>query len=274
MSADDQAPSPNEGNPYGAALREARMAAGLSQAAMGSLIPCSESLIGLIERGKRKPTRNFTLSAETVLNLGGELLRLLSSATVVSAPKWFREWPKVEENAHTIRTWQPLVIPGLLQTPAYARAILGAEPGVTHTWIEETVATRLHRQRVFERKEPPMYWALLDECALIRPVGGTDVMREQLEHLLTMMATPFVSIQIVPLSVGATPGLLGGFALAKGVGMPDHISLEDAAQGSVSDREETVRKVNLRYDAIHKWAHPIHVSERLVREVAARYENH
>jgi hypothetical protein len=59
----------------------------------------------------------------------------------------------------------------------------------------------------------------------------------------------------------------------KGVGMPDHISLEDAAQGSVSDREETVRKVNLRYDAIHKWAHPIHVSERLVREVAARYEN-
>lgn len=119
-----------------------------------------------------------------------------------------------------------------------------------------------------------MYWALLDECALIRPIGGTDVMREQLEHLLTMMATPFISIQIVPLSVGATPGLLGGFALAKGAGMPDHISLEDAAQGSVSDREETVRKVNLRYDAIHKWAHPIHVSERLVREVAARYENH
>jgi len=249
------------------------MLAGLSQAAMGALVPCSESLIGLIERGRRKPTRKFTLSAETVLDLNGELLRLLPSATGVSAPKWFRQWPGVEENAHTIRTWQPLVVPGLLQTPAYARAILGAEPGATQAWIEETVATRLQRQAVFERQEPPMYWALLDECALIRPIGGANVMREQLEHLLTMMATPFISIQIVPLNVGATPGLLGGFALAKGSGMPDHVSLEDAAQGSVSDREETVRRVSLRYDAIHKWAHPIHVSERLVREVAARYED-
>jgi transcriptional regulator with XRE-family HTH domain len=273
MSVDEQAPSPDEQNSYGAALKEARTAAGLSQTAMGELIPCSESLVGLIERGKRKPTRQFTLAAETALDLNGELLRLLPGTKVVSAPKWFREWPRVEENAHTIRTWQPLVVPGLLQTAAYARAILSAEPGVTQDWIEETVETRLQRQAVFDRNEPPMYWALLDECALIRPIGGADVMREQLEHLLKMMATPFVSIQIVPLSVGATPGLLGGFAFAQGAGMPDHISLEDAAQGSVTDREEIVRKVSLRYDAIHKWAHPIHVSERLVREVAAKYED-
>jgi len=273
MSVDEQALSPDGQNSYGAVLKEARMAAGLSQTAMGTLIPCSESLVGLIERGKRNPTRQFTLAAETALDLNGELLRLLPITKVMSAPKWFREWPRVEENAHTIRTWQPLVVPGLLQTAAYARAILSAEPGVTQDWIEETVVTRLQRQAVFDRDKPPMYWALLDECALIRPIGGADVMREQLEHLLKMMATPFVSIQIVPLGVGATPGLLGGFAFAQGDGMPDHISLEDAAQGSVSNREETVRKVSLRYDAIHKWAHPIHVSERLVREVAAKYED-
>lgn len=272
MSVDEQALSSDEQNSYGAVLKEARRTVGLSQMAMGALIPCSESLIGLIERGKRNPTRQFTLAAETALDLNGELLRLLPISRR-SGPKWFREWPKVEENAHTIRTWQPLVVPGLLQTAAYARAILSAEPGVTEDWIEEAVATRLQRQAVFDRDKPPMYWALLDECVLIRPVGGAEVMREQLEHLLKMMATPFVSIQIVPLGVGATPGLLGGFSLAKGDGMPDHIYLDNAAQGSVSDREETVQAVNLRYDAIHKWAHPIHVSERLVREVAARYED-
>lgn len=268
---DVQLESQDEGKAYGAVLRRARQEAGLSQAALGALIPCSESLVGLIERGLRRPTRRFTGAAENALGLSGDLLRLLPGAKVVSTPKWFREWPRVEESAHTIRTWEPLVVPGLLQTPRYARAILAAEPGVTEEWIEEALAARLRRQAVLDRNEPPMYWVLLDECALRRPIGDTEIMREQLAHLVTMMGAerPCVSIQIVPLNVGATAGLLGGFAIAQGDGMPDHVYIETAVQGSVSDREETVRRVSLRYDAIHKWAHPVHMSERLVREVAA-----
>jgi hypothetical protein len=146
--------------------------------------------------------------------LNGELFELLPNTTVMSTPKWFSHWPKVEEKAHTIRTWEPLVIPGLLQTARYARAILSAEPGATEEWIEDAVETRLRRQYVFERENPPMYWALIDECALLRPVGGKEVMREQLEHLLRMGERPTVSFQIVPLEVGATAGLLGGFAIA------------------------------------------------------------
>jgi transcriptional regulator with XRE-family HTH domain len=271
-AGDEQHEAGDEENAYGAVLRTARNAGKLSQAALGAMVPCSESLVGLVERGHRRPTRGFTIAVENALSLKGELLRLLPSTKVVSGPKWFREWPRVEEKAHTIRTWEPLVIPGLLQTARYARAILAAEPGATEEWIEEALATRLQRQAVLERKEPPMYWALLDECALLRPVGGVEVMREQLEHLVTMMGDehPCVSVQVVPLSVGATAGLLGGFAIAQGDGMSDHVYLESAVQGAVSDREETVRRVSLKYDAIHKWAHPIHVSERLVREVAAK----
>ncbi|TMR98708.1 helix-turn-helix domain-containing protein [Nonomuraea basaltis] len=259
---------------YGKLLKKARNTAGLSQMALGHLLSCSESLVGLIERGKRRPTKKFTLAAEAVLGLNGELLRLLPNTAVMSVPKWFSEWPKAEEKAHTIRTWQPLVVPGLLQTARYARAMLSAAPGATEQWIEEAVETRLRRQSVFEREDPPMYWALLDECVLLRPVGGKDVMREQLKHLLKIAERPNVSFQVVPLEVGATAGVLGGFALAQGDGMPDHVYLEDAVQGSVSAREETVRRVNVIYDAIHKWAHPIHVSQRLVREVAAKYEDH
>ncbi|MBE1588542.1 Scr1 family TA system antitoxin-like transcriptional regulator [Nonomuraea angiospora] len=258
---------------YGEVLKKARNAAGLSQTALGDLLSCSESLVGLIERGKRRPSKKFTLAAEAILGLNGELFGLLPNTTVMSTPKWFSEWPKVEEKAHTIRTWQPLVVPGLLQTARYARAILSAEPGVTEQWIEAAVETRLRRQSVFERESPPMYWALLDECVLLRPVGGKEVMREQLEHLLKMGERPNISLQIVPLEIGVTAGLLGGFALAQGDGLPDHVYLEAAEQASVSAREDTVRHVNVRYDAIHTWAHPIHVSQRLVREVAARYED-
>lgn len=258
---------------YGEVLKKARDAAGLSQMALGDLLSCSESLVGLIERGKRKPTKKFTVAVEAVLGLNGELYRLLPNTTVMSTPKWFSEWPKVEEKAHTIRTWQPLVVPGLLQTARYARALLSAEPGAAEQWIEEAVETRLRRQSVFELEDPPMYWALLDECALLRPIGGKEVMREQLGHLLKMAERPNISFQVVPLEVGATAGLLGGFTLSQGDGMPDHVYLDAAAQGSVTAREETVRHVNVRYDAIHKWAHPIHVSQRLVREVAAKYED-
>ncbi|WP_421917357.1 DUF5753 domain-containing protein [Nonomuraea polychroma] len=80
--------------------------------------------------------------------------------------------------------------------------MLSAEPGATERWIEGAVETRLRRQSVFQREDPPMYWALLDECALLRPVGGREVMREQLEHLLKLTERPNISIQVVPLEVG------------------------------------------------------------------------
>ncbi|WP_166427260.1 helix-turn-helix domain-containing protein [Nonomuraea mesophila] len=272
MTLDEQFPPPPPETPtYGVVLKSARTAAGLSQVALGNIVSCSESLIGLVERGQRKPTKSFTIAVESALGLNGDLFRLLPNTRVMSVPKWFSEWPTVEENAHTIRTWQPLVVPGLLQTERYARAILAAEPGATEQWIEEAVETRLRRQSVFERNDPPMYWALLDECALLRPVGGKDVMREQLEHLLAMTERPNISIQVVPLDVGATAGLLGGFTLAESDGMPDHVYLDSAGQGTVIAREEAVRQVSLRYDAIHKWAHPAHVSRRQVCEVAAGY---
>ncbi|MEV0619789.1 helix-turn-helix transcriptional regulator [Nonomuraea sp. NPDC050404] len=256
---------------YGEVLKSARDAADLSQTALGRLLSCSESLIGLIERGKRRPTENFTTMAEGALGLNGELFELLSNATIMPASKWFREWPEAEQRAHTIRTWQPLVVPGLLQTANYARAVLSCWPFASGQWIEQTLEARICRQAVFERSKPPIYRALFDECVLLRPVGGNGVMREQLQHLLDMAERPNVSFQVVPLDVGVTVGVLGGFAIAEGDGISDHVYHEGVAQAGVSVHQETVRSVNVMYDAIREWAHPIHVSQRLVREAVARY---
>ncbi|MEV4803897.1 helix-turn-helix transcriptional regulator [Nonomuraea sp. NPDC049421] len=258
---------------YGEILRKARERASLSQTALGELLSCSESLVGLIERGKRRPTRQFTLTVEAVLGLNGELFDLLPNTTAMSVPKWFREWPEAEERSHTIRTWQPLVIPGLLQTADYARAVLAAWPLATDLWIEEGVEARLRRQAVLERSEPPAYRALLDECVLLRPVGGKQVMREQLRHLLVMAERPNISVQVVPLDVGATAGVLGAFSHVQGDGMSDHVYLEAAAQAHVSAHQETVRRICEMYDVIREWAHPVHVSKRLISEVAARYDD-
>ncbi|WP_425569414.1 Scr1 family TA system antitoxin-like transcriptional regulator [Nonomuraea salmonea] len=111
----------------------------------------------------------------------------------------------------------------------------------------------------------------MDECALLRPVGGKDVMREQLQHLLSMTQRLNISLQVVPLDVGATAGVAGGFSIAQGDGIPDHVSINAAAQDVVSAREDIVRLLKVRYDAIHKWAQPVHISQCLLHEVAARY---
>ncbi|MGP3933214.1 helix-turn-helix domain-containing protein [Nonomuraea sp. KM88] len=77
-------------------LKNARTAAGLSQVALGNIVSCSESLIGLVERGQRKPTKSFTIAVESALGLNGDLFRLLPNTRVMSVPKWFSEWPAVE----------------------------------------------------------------------------------------------------------------------------------------------------------------------------------
>jgi transcriptional regulator with XRE-family HTH domain len=256
---------------YGIALRRARDAKGLSQDALARRIGVSESLVGLIERAHRRPGASFTERAEHVLGLDGELSRLRAQASNETAPKWFGTWAKVEKAAHTIRTWQPLLVPGLLQTEGYAASVLAGKPGSTSDQVAESVRQRLQRQVLFRRSRAPMYQVLLDEGVLTRPVGGTTVMREQLEHLLLMLAHPNVTIQIVPISEAPTTGLLGAFAIAQVEGQSDWAYLESAGHGITTDRLETVRDISVRWDAIRAWANPWHLSEQRIREVMATY---
>ncbi|MEO3855773.1 helix-turn-helix transcriptional regulator [Acrocarpospora sp. B8E8] len=266
-------PAPHELDPsasplalLGSELRKYRLAANLSQEQLGEMINFSTGMISFIERAERAPRREFVELCEKALGLDGELLRLWPLITMESSPQWFRPWLQIEPDARTLRTWQPLLIPGLLQTEEYARAILSGEPGMKPEQIEEAVAARMHRQTIFERSTPPMFWVVLDEGVLSRPVGSGEVMHNQLKHLIDMAGHPFVTIQLAPLDSRATCGLEGGFVIAQLAGQADTVFLESATLGYVTNRPEEVSAVTVRYEAIRAEALPATLSMKLINE--------
>jgi len=127
-------------------------------------------------------------------------------------PPWFRIAVGLEESATLIRAYEPQVVPGLLQTEGYIRAVTAASfPAATDDFTERTVALRLARQHLLARPDPPEYWVVLDETVLRRPIGGHKVMRAQLEHLIQAAGQPKVTIQVIPFAAGWHPALYGMF---------------------------------------------------------------
>ncbi|MFE4396870.1 MULTISPECIES: DUF5753 domain-containing protein [Streptomycetaceae] len=120
----------------------------------------------------------------------------------------------LDSDARYIQTWQPLVLPGLLQTEDYARALLGAHPAaVRPERIDQLVKVRMERKSVLVKSEPTRFWAIIWEPALRCPVGGTNVQRAQLDYLVEAAQRPNVTLQVVPLDVGAVAGACGAFVM-------------------------------------------------------------
>lgn len=113
-------------------------------------------------------------------------------------PVWFRPWQEFEREATLLRSYQPLVLPGLLQTEAYARAVLSIGGLRGRTDVDRLVATRLSRQAILTKDDPPQFAAVVDETALRRPVGGRATMREQARALLATCEAPHVRLHVVP----------------------------------------------------------------------------
>ncbi len=127
-------------------------------------------------------------------------------------PSWFRTAVGLEESASLIRSYQPQVVPGLLQTEGYAKAITAARfPAATEEETERRVALRLARQELLRRPDPPGYWVVMDETVLRRPIGGRQVMRDQLAYLIEAIGPPQVTIQVIPFAAGWHPALHGMF---------------------------------------------------------------
>jgi hypothetical protein len=127
------------------------------------------------------------------------------------------------------------------------------------------------RQRVFSRPEPPMFWAVLDEGVLHRPVGDARVMAGQLDRLVEAGTLPYITVQILPLSTYSTTGLEGGFIIAQARGVPDTVYLESAGHGQVVDRAEVVEDLTTRYEVIRAEALPQRASLDLIREAMERW---
>jgi hypothetical protein len=226
----------------------------------------------MIETAKRSPSEQFARHCDDALQADGALVRLWPIVSRPAAPAWFRPWLEVEETADALRTWEPLMIPGLLQTEDYARAILSGDIGVTSEQIEEQVAARMQRQSILTRVKPPLLWFVLDEAVPHRPVGNPAVMAAQLHHLLEVAKPSGITIQLLPFSAFSTTGLAGGFVIAHTPGAADTAYVESAGiLGRVTERPEDIRALIFRYEGIRSEALSQRESLELVKETVRRW---
>jgi Domain of unknown function (DUF5753) len=166
---------------------------------------------------------------------------------------------ETEQTATVLRTWEPLVVPGLLQTEGYARQVItGANPGRAAADIEQRVAARIARQQIWERTDPPtpIMPVIIGEAALRRHLGGTQIMCEQLERLAAVAAGPRVSVQVLPFSSPGRTGLLAPFVVASFAPdpRPDVAYLDNALDGHLTDKRDQVARLALLYDALAREA--------------------
>ncbi|SCG47635.1 Helix-turn-helix domain-containing protein [Micromonospora siamensis] len=252
----------------GAELRRARKEAGLSQEELAQRISYSSSLVGMVEIGHRTPSQDFIARADAALTAGGLFERLLALVRADAAPPWFREWISVEREATLIRWFEPSLFPGLLQTEAYARAVLRGGRMLRETEVEQRITSRMERQAVLRRETPPEFVAVIDEAVLRRAVGEPAVMVEQFEHLLRLTEQPHVTLHVVPADAGMHAGLAGAFILARTPEGGEVAHLDTPLRAHVTDRPDDVDSLQHRWESLRGEALPRRASRELIRELA------
>jgi len=194
-------PETNPAAFLGGELRRARVAAGFSsQDALAAKLGFDRTVVAKAETGERPPTDDVLAAWCHACRLDDDLFRrlaVLARRADGPVPTWFEDWLRAEGEAHTLRIWQPLIIPGLLQIAEYARALFVAA-GADDAKADELVAVRLERQLILDRADPPHVVTVLDESVLHRLIGSPAIMYEQVTHLADVAERPAVSIEIVP----------------------------------------------------------------------------
>ncbi|GGX24915.1 transcriptional regulator [Streptomyces malachitofuscus] len=249
---------------YGWELRRQREAHGLKQSQLGDIIFCTGSLIGQIETTKKVPTRDFSERVDAALGTDGLFSRLIGLVLRSQLPNWFQPYAEMEAKAAYISTYQAQLVYGLLQTEEYARAVLSVE---NHSKVDEVVATRMERQRILMRAQPPALWVVLDEAALLREIGGPDVMRRQLAHLLSFGSNPWVEVQILPFRPGQHAGMMGSFNLLRFEDNPDLFYMDGYDQGHMTANPDVIKERSVGYARLQASALSPEDSARLITRV-------
>jgi transcriptional regulator with XRE-family HTH domain len=256
---------------FGGELRRARMATRLSQEQLGQRLGYSGALVGKVEMGERSPAPEFAEACDkTFPEVNGLFVRMYKLARRWDGgyPTWFAEWLDSERQAQSLYSWEPLLIPGLLQTTDYARAILGADPEATEDQLDGLVAARLERQEILNRPEPPTLWVVLDEAVLHRMIGSRKIMYNQLLALADSLCRSNVTVQIVPAEIGVHAGLLGGFAIAIHDNARSTVYMESPDQGQTTKVPSVVKRLSLTFDTLRADALPRSASRELIGRVA------
>ncbi|GGO29871.1 transcriptional regulator [Microbispora rosea subsp. aerata] len=240
----------------GSQLRKLRESKGISRDQAGQCIRASESKISRMELGRVGFKERDVVDLLALYGVEDEETRSAVMNLVERAnepgwwhryndllPSWFQAYVGLEEAAERIRTYEVQFVPGLLQTKEYARAVIMAGAvGAAPEEIARRVDLRLERQRILDGENSPKFWAVIDEAALRRPIGGADVMRGQIQHLIDLMNQPNVTIQVIPFNYGGHAAEGGAFSILRFADpdLPDIVYVEQLASALYLDKREEV----------------------------------
>ncbi|MFF8588585.1 helix-turn-helix domain-containing protein [Streptomyces althioticus] len=259
---------------FGARVRRLRTAAGLTQAELGALTHVVSTRITQIERASgAKPTLELARALDTALGADDLLVELWPYVYREAFPDWSRKFMEYSERAVAVRQYAAHVVPGLLQTEDYARAVLKVGRTLSsEAQLEERVALRMGRQGRLDAPDRPQLWVVLDEAVLRRPVGGLPVMRDQLARLLAAAAKPHITVQVLPFDQGEHEVMGGSLTVLT---MPDGTEVaytEGAHHGQLVEEPDEVASLALTYDRLRAAALPPLMSLDMIRSV--REDNH
>ncbi|WP_159104789.1 helix-turn-helix transcriptional regulator [Plantactinospora sp. BB1] len=245
-----------------AELRAARATRKLNQDEFGRIANYSGSHVSAVETGGRPPTEDYVAAVDEGLQTGGIYSRLLAKVTAFDdAPVWLRPWLEYEREAVALRACNPLLIPGLLQTEAYARAVMSTGLHTTEE-VERIIAGRLERQSILDRDDPPLATFVIPETVL--RTGQPKMLREQLEHLLRLSERPRIFIHVVPATAGLWLGQSGPFVIASFDGSDDVAFMDDQLQGRVVTDPTQVARLNRIWEVVRAVALPRDLSRDLI----------
>jgi transcriptional regulator with XRE-family HTH domain len=270
-------PDAVETNPvrvFGKLLRALREKAGLSQRELAERVYCSASLVSAIENGTKPAKLDLVKRIDDALNTGGAIIKVWPITTTGNYPSWFALVAELEKEARKIHEWELRIIPGLIQTSEYARALMRAgRPLDNDDKIEADVNARLERQEIFSRDNPPVAWFVLDESILYRMVGGSHVMRNQLIKLEKMAEQTNVVIQVMPFTVTGHPGIEGPLRILEFSGSAPVWYTEGWYSGRMAETKDEVSSAMTCFDLIRASALPPGESMRTIAEVrCSKYE--
>ncbi|MFJ3825962.1 helix-turn-helix domain-containing protein [Streptomyces nodosus] len=256
----------------GAELRHAREKAGLSQEELGQRLFVSGSFIGQLEAGTRRMQPDFARMLDEVLGTEDFFARNCTAAARSRYPEHFAEAAEAEARATAVREYASMLIPGLLQTPGYTRAVCRAyQPTAAEEAIDELVAARMERARILDDPTKPMLWAVIDEAALRRVTGEAEVMAEALRHIADLARRNRAIVQVLPFEAGAHPAMQGSLKLMDFDDAPPLVYLEGVDTGRLEDDPATVAHYRLYYELLTASAFSAKKSLSVIEAVAQNY---
>lgn len=246
-------------------IRRLRVTKGMNQDALAHAVHVSDSLVRAWEAGRRVPQSDHLARLDEFFETNGYLARVRDDLVKDERlPEYMGRWRDIEQEASSLLTYEPLLVPGLLQTPDYAREVI-EQSGRPIDDIEEHVKERMGRQQIIAPENGLMLVVVVDEYVLHRLIGTPEIMSGQVQRIVDVATQPNVRVQVVPEGVGAYPGLAGGFVIAAMDGQ-EFVYVDDVFSGDVIESPEDVATIKRVWVTLQAEALPAKQSIKLIEK--------